>query len=61
LESGRLVLREGKVYLKVSLFKDYIELEIKDGVAVGIKMSEIVVGKNDTQYVMYLVRKYFCY
>ncbi len=49
------------MYLKVSLFKDYIELEIKDGVAVGIKMSEIVVGKNDTQYVMYLVRKYFCY
>ncbi|MCY0860059.1 MAG: hypothetical protein OWQ54_06465 [Sulfolobaceae archaeon] len=51
IREARLVLRDGKVYLKVSLLKSWKEPEVNDGVAVDVNMAEVVVGKDDEKYV----------
>ncbi|QKR00339.1 IS200/IS605 family element transposase accessory protein TnpB [Metallosphaera tengchongensis] len=51
VKEARLVLKDGKAYLKVSFLKDWKEPGAKDGVAVDINMAELVVGKDDEKYV----------
>lgn len=47
-------MRDGKAFLKVSLLKSYSESLAKDGVE--INMADVVVGKDDKQYVRMLTR-----
>ncbi|QKR00690.1 IS200/IS605 family element transposase accessory protein TnpB [Metallosphaera tengchongensis] len=56
VKEARLVLKDGKAYLKVTLLKDWKEPEVKDGVAVDINMAELVVGKDDEKYVRITTR-----
>ncbi len=55
IREARLVLREDKAFLKVSLLKDEADkvkdVKAKDGIAVDINMKDIVAGKNDSNYV----------
>ncbi|TRM85715.1 hypothetical protein DJ529_12665 [Sulfolobus sp. C3] len=51
MREARLLLKEGKAYLTVTLLKEWKEPEAKDGVAIDINMAEVVVGKDDEQYV----------
>ena len=52
MKEARLVIRNDKVFLKVVFEKPREEnVEAKESVAVDINMSEIVVGKDDKNYV----------
>ncbi|TRM75539.1 hypothetical protein DJ528_09275 [Sulfolobus sp. B5] len=51
IKEARLLLKEGKAYLKVTPLKEWKVPEAKDGVAVDINMAEVVLGKDDKQYV----------
>ncbi|MCY0860794.1 MAG: RNA-guided endonuclease TnpB family protein [Sulfolobaceae archaeon] len=51
IREARLVLKDRKAFLKVSFLKEWKEPDVKDGVAVDINMAEVVVGKDDKQYV----------
>ncbi|QKR00425.1 hypothetical protein GWK48_08605 [Metallosphaera tengchongensis] len=51
MREARLVVRNGKAYLKVSFLKDRKGPEVKDGIAVDINMAKLVVGKDDGKYV----------
>jgi len=51
MKEARLVIKDGKAFLKVVFEKEEESVEAKESVAVDINMSEIVVGKDDTHYV----------
>jgi IS605 OrfB family transposase len=48
---ARLVVEDGKAFLKVTFEKPVENVEPKESVAVDINMNEIVVGKDDSNYV----------
>jgi len=47
MKEARLVVKDGKAFLKVVFEKPLEKVEVKESVAVDINMSEIVVGKDD--------------
>ncbi|MEM0299960.1 RNA-guided endonuclease TnpB family protein [Saccharolobus sp.] len=51
LREARLVIREDKAFLKVTFEKEQVKVEPKGSVAVDVNMSEIVVGKDGSNYV----------
>jgi len=51
MKEARLVVKDGKAFLKVVFEKLLEKVEVKESVAVDINMSEIVVGKDDISYV----------
>jgi len=51
MREARLVIKDGKAFLKVVFEKPSKKVEAKESVAVDINMSEIVVGKDDKNYV----------
>ena len=51
MREARLVIRNDKAFLKVVFEKEEEKVEPKESVAVDINMSEIVVGKDDKNYV----------
>ncbi|BBD73196.1 hypothetical protein HS1genome_1585 [Sulfodiicoccus acidiphilus] len=48
---ARLVVREGKAFLKVVFEKPLEKVDPKSSVAVDVNMSEVVAGKDDKHYV----------
>ncbi|AWS00339.1 RNA-guided endonuclease TnpB family protein [Metallosphaera hakonensis] len=51
MKEARLVVKDGKAFLKVVFERPLEKVEAKSGVAVDINMSEVVVGKDDKDYV----------
>ena len=51
MKEARLVLKDGNAFLKVVIEKPRENVEPKDSVAVDINMEDIVVGKDDANYV----------
>jgi len=51
MKEARLVIRDGKAFLKVVFEKPLDNVEPKESVAVDINMAEVVVGKDDKDYV----------
>jgi len=51
MKEARLVIRNDKAFLKVVFEKEEENVEPKESIAVDINMSEIVVGKDDKNYV----------
>ena len=51
MKEARLVLKDGMAFLKVVFEKPRENVEPKDSVAVDINMDEVVVGKDDKDYV----------
>ncbi len=51
MREARLVVKDGKTFLKVVFEKPFEKVEPKESIAVDINMSEIVVGKDDKHYV----------
>jgi len=52
MREARLVVKDGKAFLKVVFEKPGEEnVELKESIAVDVNMSEIVVGKDDKNYV----------
>jgi len=51
MKEARLVVKDGKAFLKVVFEKEKEKVEPKESIAVDVNMSEIVVGKDDTHYV----------
>jgi len=51
IKEARLVVKDGKAFLKVFFEKPLDNVEPKESIAVDINMTEIVVGKDDKNYV----------
>jgi len=52
MKESRLVVKDGKAFLKVVFEKPREDnVELKKSIAVDVNMSEIVVGKDDINYV----------
>jgi IS605 OrfB family transposase len=52
MKEARLVIKDGKAFLKVVFEKPREEIvELKESIAVDVNMSEIIVGKDDKNYV----------
>jgi transposase, IS605 OrfB family, central region len=51
MREARLTVKDGKAFLKVVFEKEEESVEPKESIAVDINMSEIVVGKDDKNYV----------
>jgi len=51
MKEARLVIRNDKAFLKVVFEKKKEKVEPKESIAVNINMNEIVVGKDDINYV----------
>jgi hypothetical protein len=51
LKEARLVIKDNKAFLKVVFEKDKGEVKPKSSVAIDINMNEIVVGRDDKDYV----------
>jgi len=51
MKEARLVVKDGRAFLKVVFEKDDESVEPKESVAVDVNMNEIVVGKDDEHYV----------
>ncbi|MUN29952.1 RNA-guided endonuclease TnpB family protein [Sulfuracidifex metallicus] len=51
MKEARLVVKDGKAFLKVVFEKPFEKVEPKESVAVDINMAEVVVGKDDRNYV----------
>ncbi|AAK41743.1 Hypothetical protein SSO1521 [Saccharolobus solfataricus P2] len=51
MKEARLVIKDGKAFLKVVFEKKPVRVEAKGSVVVDINIGEIVVGKDDTHYV----------
>jgi len=51
MKESRLVIRDGKAFLKVVFEKPLDSVEPKESIAVDINMAEVVVGKDDKNYV----------
>ena len=56
MKEARLVVKDGKAFLKVVFERDEERVEPKESIAVDINMSEIVVGKDDNHYIRILTR-----
>ncbi|MQL54374.1 RNA-guided endonuclease TnpB family protein [Acidianus ambivalens] len=56
MREARLVIRDGKAFLKVVFEKEGEKVEPGESIAVDINMSEIVVGKDDKHYVRITTR-----
>ncbi|MQL55503.1 RNA-guided endonuclease TnpB family protein [Acidianus ambivalens] len=51
MKESRLVIKDGKAFLKVVFEKQLEKVKPKESVAVDINMADIVVGKDDRNYV----------
>ena len=51
MKEARLVIRDDKAFLKVVFEKEEQKVEPKESIAVDINMAEVVVGKDDKNYV----------
>jgi len=51
MKESRLVIRDGKAFLKVVFEKPLDSVEPKESIAVDINMAEIVAGSDDKHYV----------
>jgi IS605 OrfB family transposase len=51
MKEARLVIKDGKAFLKVVFEKEEEKVEPKESIAVDINMAEVVVGKDDKNYV----------
>jgi len=51
MKEARLVIKDGKAFLKVVFEKPLDSVEPKESIAVDINMAEVVVGKDDKHYV----------
>jgi len=51
MREARLVIKDGKAFLKVVFEKPLDNVEPKESIAVDINMAEVVVGKDDEHYV----------
>ncbi|BFI74760.1 RNA-guided endonuclease TnpB family protein [Sulfurisphaera ohwakuensis] len=51
MKEARLVIKDGKAFLKVVFERKKEKIEPNGSIAVDINMNEIVVGKDDTHYV----------
>jgi putative transposase len=51
MKEARLVIKGGKAFLKVVFEKEEKIVEPKESIAVDINMAEVVVGKDDINYV----------
>ncbi|MUN29108.1 RNA-guided endonuclease TnpB family protein [Sulfuracidifex metallicus] len=51
MKEARLVVKDGKAFLKIVFEKEGEKVEPGESIAVDINMSEIVVGKDDRNYV----------
>jgi IS605 OrfB family transposase len=51
IKEARLVFNNGKAFLKITFEKFMQKIEPKESIAVDINMKEIVVGKDDNNYV----------
>ncbi|MFP3233866.1 MAG: RNA-guided endonuclease TnpB family protein [Sulfolobaceae archaeon] len=51
MKEARLLIKDGKAFLKVVFEKGEEKVEPKESVAVDINMAEVVVGKDDEHYV----------
>ncbi|BBG24756.1 hypothetical protein IC006_2090 [Sulfuracidifex tepidarius] len=51
IKEARLVVKDGKAFLKVVFERGPQHVEPKSSVAVDVNMNEIVVGKDDKHYV----------
>ncbi|ACR41646.1 transposase, IS605 OrfB family [Sulfolobus islandicus M.16.4] len=51
MREARLVVKDGKAFLKVVFERPLGKVEAKSSVAIDINMSEIVVGRDETHYV----------
>ncbi len=51
MKEARLVVRDGKAFLKVVFENEGEEVKPRESIAVDINMSEVVVGKDDKNYV----------
>jgi putative transposase len=51
MKESRLVIKDGKAFLKVVFEKPLDSVEPKESIAVDINMAEVVVGKDDKHYV----------
>ena len=51
MKESRLVIKDGKAFLKVVFDKEEEKVIPKESIAVDINMAEVVVGKDDKQYV----------
>jgi putative transposase len=59
MREARLVVKDGRAFLKVVFEKPREEnVELKESIAVDVNMSEIVVGKDDINYVRIPTRLY---
>ncbi|QXJ32468.1 RNA-guided endonuclease TnpB family protein [Saccharolobus shibatae] len=56
MREARLVVKDGKAFLKVVFERGKMKIQPKGSVAVDINMNEIVVGSDDTHYVRILTR-----
>ncbi|BBG22902.1 hypothetical protein IC006_0186 [Sulfuracidifex tepidarius] len=50
-KEARLVIKDGKAFLKVVFEKDEKKIDPNSSIAVDINMNEVVVGKDDKHYV----------
>ncbi|MUN28937.1 RNA-guided endonuclease TnpB family protein [Sulfuracidifex metallicus] len=51
IKEARLVVKDGKAFLKIVFEKEGEKVEPKESIAVDINMAEVVVGKDDRNYV----------
>jgi IS605 OrfB family transposase len=51
MREARLVIKDGKAFLKVVFEKEEENVELKESIAVDINIAEVVVGKDDKHYV----------
>jgi len=51
MKEARLVIKDGKAFLKVVFEKPLDNVEPKESITVDINMAEVVVGKDDKHYV----------
>jgi IS605 OrfB family transposase len=56
MKEARLLFRNGKAFLKITFEKFVQKIEPKGSIAVDINMKEIVVGKDDNNYVGFPTR-----
>jgi len=50
MKEARLVIKDGKAFLKVVFEKPLDNVEPKESIAIDINMAEVVVGKDDKDY-----------
>jgi len=56
MKEVRLIVKDGKAFLKVVFEREEEKIEPRGSVAVDINMAEVVVGKGDKEYVRIATR-----